>query len=121
MVPPVLNRHLKQGLKRGYLALSPKKGDQSCFFAPTLSFSVVLSAPPLSSACAAAALMFGFFGMLRFHLFKQFCLQNQMLVEVYGREHMLERLPPNRQNTLFYSDKTIGYLFNISDKYHQTD
>ena len=111
----ILDRVLK-GVTRRY---PPKRDSRPAFLLPHYKFPFIFCHPTSSHLCMlAAALIFGFFGFLRFHLYHKLCVKNLVLVDDQGIEHKMGRLPPLKQNSLIFSEKVIGFFFNIADKYN---
>ena len=109
----ILDRVLK-GVNRRY---PPKRDTRPAFLLPHYHFPLWFRHPSSAHLCTVtAAIIFGFFGMVRFHVFKKLRLKNLVLVGVRGREYTLWRFPPHTQKSLVFSNKIIGFYFNVSDK-----
>ena len=67
---------------------------------------------------AVAAIVFGFFGMLRFHSYSKFQLKNLTLVLVGGKEVIPSCCCPVRVQKLLHSKKILVLYFTFDDKFH---
>ena len=67
---------------------------------------------------AVAAIVFGFFGMLRFHSYSKFQLKNLTLVMVGGKEVNPSSCRSRDLQTLLLSKKVLGFYFTFDDKFH---
>ena len=67
---------------------------------------------------AVAAIVFGFFAMLRFHSYAKFQLQNLTIVLNGGREIIPTKYTPLILQKLLHSTHVLGFYFTFDDKFH---
>ena len=111
----VLERVLK-GLKR---RLPPKKDARPAFLLPHYKLPKALRHPSSGKQCATvAAVIFGFFGLSRFHILEKLKVEVLCLVDKGGREYKINKFSKRNCKKILFSDKIIGFFFDISDKFH---
>ena len=111
----VLNRVLK-GLKR---RLPPKKDTRPAFLLPHYRLPKKFSHPSNGRHCSTmAAIIFGFFGLSRFHILKQFNIDSLSLVDRKGVQYKIRRFSPEGRKKVLFSDQIIGFFFDVHDKFH---
>ena len=111
----VLERVLK-GLKR---RLPSKKDTRPAFLLPYYKLPKELCHPTSGRLCATvAAVIFGFFGLSRFHVLEKLRVEALCLVDKGGHEYKIDRLSKRYCKKVLFSDKIIGFFFDISDKFH---
>ena len=118
--PELLKSETLSRVLKGISRSKPKKRDQRpAFLLPHYNFPLVFRHPTSEECCVqSAAIIFGFFGMLRFHVFVQLHVNSLVLVDIHGREHKTRGLPHAKQKVLIFWDKIIGFYFDVKDKYH---
>ena len=111
--PLVLNSEALTRVLKGVEKSRPKIRDsRPAFMLPHYSFPSNFQHPASAEACIKmAAVIFGFFGMLRFHVFRKLTVNNLVLVRADGVEQKLANLPIALLKMLIFSDKIIGFLF----------
>ena len=111
----VLKRVLK-GLKRHW----PQKSDaRPAFLLPHYKIPVKFSHPATGRHCASiAAIIFGFFGLARYHVLEKLNIDSLSLVDRGGHEYKIRYLSPENRKKVLFSRKIIGFFFDISDKFH---
>ena len=67
------------------------------------------------------AVIFGFFGLARFHVLKQLNVDALTLVDRGEREYKISNFSPKNRKRIIFSEKIIGYFFDINDKFHAID
>ena len=111
----VLERVLK-GLKR---RLPSKKDTRPAFLLPHYTLPNELGHPTSGQLCATlAAVIFGFFGLARFHILKKLELKALSLVDKGGHEYKMHKLSKKFFKKVLFSDKIIGFFFEVEDKFH---
>ena len=111
----VLERVLK-GLKR---RLPIKKDARPAFLLPHYKLPNELGHPTSGRLCTTvAAVIFGFFGLARFHVLKKLELKALCLVDKGGHEYKMHKLSRKYCKKVLFSDKIIGFFFEVSDKFH---
>ena len=110
----VLDRVLK-GLKR---RLPAKKDCRPAFLLPHYRLPRALRHPTSGRQCTAlAAVIFGFFGLSRFHVLEKLQIDTLSLVDKGGREYEIDKLSEINCKKVLFSKKIIGFFFDISDKF----
>ena len=110
----VLERVLK-GLKR---RLPPKRDCRPAFLLPHYKLPKWLCHPISGRHCATiAAVIFGFFGLSRFHILEKLKIEALSLVDKGGHEYKINKLSKRNCKKVLFSDKIIGFFFDISDKF----
>ena len=119
-VPSSLESHLLSSIVNGITKKRPKISDtRPAFLLPHLKFPLKFRHPTTSDNCVLmAALIFGFFGMLRFHVFRKLKWNSLVLVGIDGREHKMEKFRNKGFNKHLSSGKIMGFYFDVSDKFH---
>ena len=103
----VLERVLK-GLKR---RLPSKKDTRPAFLLPHYKLPNELGHPTSGQLCATiAAVIFGFFGLARFHVLKKLELKALCLVDKGGHEYKMRKLSKKFCKKVLFSDKIIGFF-----------
>ena len=111
----VLDRVLK-GLKR---RLPAKRDARPAFLLPHYKIPTKFRYPTNERNCSTmAAIIFSFFGLSRFHVLKQLNVDSLSLVSERGLEYKMRLFTLEGRKRLLFSDKIIGFYFNISDKFH---
>ena len=111
----VLNRVLN-GLNRH---LPRKKEARPAFFLPHYELPKELGHPTSGRLCATiAAVIFGFFGLARFHVLKKLELKALCLVDKGGHQYQMHKLSRKFRKKVLFSDKIIGFFFEVEDKFH---
>ena len=111
----ILNRVLK-GLKR---QLPPKKDTRPAFLLPHYGLPRKFRYPASGRLCSTiAAIIFGFFGLSRFHILKQMNINSLCLVDTKGVQYKIHQFAPEGRKKVLFSDKIIGFFFDVCDKYH---
>ena len=111
--PELLKSDTLSRVLKGISRSRPKKRDQRpAFLLPHYDLPLIFRHPASGEHCVqAAAVIFGFFGMLRFHVFEQLHLGSLVLVDIHGGEYKMDGLPPHTQKALLFCDEIIGVLF----------
>ena len=111
----VLKRVLK-GLKR---RLPSKMDTRPAFLLPHYELPKDLGHPTSGRLCTTiAAVIFGFFGLARFHVLKKLELKALSLVDKGGHQYKLHKLSKKFRKKVLFSDKIIGFFFEVEDKFH---
>ena len=104
-----------KGLKR---SLPPKRDARPAFLLPHYRIPARFRHPTSARRCASiAAVIFSFFGLMRFHVLGKLNINSLSLVDKGGREYKMRQLSLANQKVIF-SEKIIGFFFDISDKFH---
>ena len=99
--------------------LPPKADTRPPFLLPHYNMPLAYRHPTTPGDCRKmAAVVFGFFGMLRFHVFKKLNINSLVLVTFRGLEIKLKCMPPSKRRNLIFSNDLLGFYFDVSDKYH---
>ena len=110
----VLERVLK-GLKRW---LPPKKDARPAFLLPHYILPPKFRHPASGKLCTSmAAVIFGFFGLARFHVLEKMNIDSLSLVDRGGREYKIHSFSKANRKKVLFSEKIIGFFFDISDKF----
>ena len=110
----VLERVLK-GLKRW---LPPKKDTRPAFLLPHYKIPAKFRHPASGKLCTSmAAVIFGFFGLARFHVLEKMNIDSLSLVDRGGREYKIHSFSKANRKKVLFSEKIIGFFFDISDKF----
>lgn len=111
----VLKRVLK-GMKR---RLPPKRDARPAFLLPHYKIPLIFRHPSSAEQRSTiAAVIFGFFGLARFHVFKQLNVDALSLVDRGGHEYKISNLSAKNRKKVIFSHKIIGFFFDIKDKFH---
>ena len=111
----VLDRVLK-GLKRW---LPPKRDARPAFLLPHYKLPTRFCHPTSGRQCTSiAAVIFGLFGLARFHVLEKMSIDSLTLVDKGGHEYKIRRFSPANRKKVLFSKKIIGFYFEISDKFH---
>ena len=111
----VLNRVLK-GLKR---RVPPKRDTRPAFLLPHYRLPKRFRHPSNGRHCATiAAIIFGFFGLSRFHILKQLNIDSLSLVDKKGVQYKIGRFSPEGRKKVLFSDGIIGFFFDVHDKFN---
>ena len=111
----VLERVLK-GLKR---RLPPKSDTRPAFLLPHYNLPLSFCHPTTQQLCATmAAVIFGFFGLARFHVLEQLTIDALTMVDRGGHEYKIRNFSPQNCKKTIFSKKVIGFFFDIDDKFH---
>ena len=113
---PVFDKQIITRVLRGLSALRPPGFDSRvAFLLPHLPLPSIFTNPrSVDHLLYKAAVVFGFFGMLRFSSFAKLTIPRIVLVDRSGRETTLTR---DRAASL-YSNRLAGFYFTFSSKYH---
>ena len=105
---------------RGISRALPKIADtRPPFLLPHYKLPLGFRYPVTTEDCRKiASIVFGFFGMLRFHVYKKLHLNSLVLVSIWGKEWKLRLVPPSSRRNLLFSENVLGFYFDVSDKYH---
>ena len=99
--------------------LPPKADTRPPFLLPHYNMPLAYRHPTTPGDCRKmAAVVFGFFGMLRFHVFKKLNINSLVLVTFRGLEIKLKCIPPSKRRNLIFSNDLLGFYYDVSDKYH---
>ena len=83
--------------------LPPKADSRPPFLLPHYKMPLEYRHPITTGDCRKmAAIVFGFFGMLRFHVFKKLNINSLVLVTFGGLEIKLKRIPPEKRRSLLF-------------------
>ena len=111
----VLDRVLK-GLKRCW---PPKTDVRPAFLLPHYKLPSKFRYPSSGQQCSQiAAVIFGFFGLARFHVLEKLNVDCLTLVDKSGHEYKLRQLSSKNLKRVLFSEKIMGFFFDISDKFH---
>ena len=111
----VLRRVLK-GLKR---RLPPKRDARPAFMLPHYKLPRQFFLPTSGRQCSTiAAVIFGFFGLTRFHILEKLNVDSLSLVDKGGHEYKISSLSQQNRKKVLFSKKIMGFFFDISDKFH---
>ena len=111
----VLNRVLK-GMK---WQLPPKRDVRPAFLLPHYNLPTKFRHPTNEKHCSTiAAIIFGFFGLSRFHVLRKLNIESLSLVDRKGVEYKICRFSPEGRKKVLFSHKIVGFFFDICDKYH---
>ena len=111
----VLERVLK-GIKR---RLPPKSDTRPAFLLPHYNLPSSFCHPTTGHQCTiSAAVIFGFFGLSRFHVLEQLTLDALTVVDRGGHEYKIRIFSPKNRKKIIFSRKVIGFFFDINDKFH---
>ena len=78
----------------------PKRDDRPAFLLPHYQMPLILRHPTSDTQCViTAAVIFGIFGLLRFHVFKKLNLSTLVLVDTRGTEHEMKQLSKQNQES----------------------
>ena len=109
--PELLKSETLSRVLKGISRSRPRKADcRPAFLLPHYDLPLLLHHPTSGERCIqTAAVIFGFFGMLRFHVFGQLHLDTLVLVDAWGKERKTKGLSPALQKGLIFRDKIIGF------------
>ena len=111
----VLDRVLK-GLKR---RLPPRKDTRPAFLLPHYTLPDRFRHPTSERRCSTiAAIIFGFFGLARFHVLEKLNIDSLSLVDRGGHQYKIQHLSVKNRKKVLFSHKIIGFFFDIKDKFH---
>ena len=65
-----------------------------------------------------AAVIFGFFGLARFHVLEKLSVDSLSLVDRSGHEYKILHFSAKNRKKVLFSRKIIGFFFDIKDKFH---
>ena len=118
--PTLLDSEELARILRGISRKLPKIADtRPPFLLPHYKLPLVFKYPVTTEDCRKiSAIVFGFFGMLRFHVYKKLHLNSLVLVSIRGKEWKLRLVPPSLRRDLLFSENMLGFYFDVSDKYH---
>ena len=99
--------------------LPPKADSRPAFLLPHYKMPLEYRHPISAKDCRKmAAIVFGFFGMLRFHVFEKLNVNSLVLVTLRGLEIKLKNIPPGKRRCLLFGNDLLGFYFDVSDKCH---
>ena len=111
----VLSRVLK-GLKR---RLPAKRDSRPAFLLPHYRLPLKFRHPTSGKQCSTmAAVIFGFFGLSRFHILEKLTVDALSMVDRGGHVYKISSLSKRNRKKVLFSNKVIGFYFDISDKFH---
>jgi len=112
---PVFDKQIITRILRGLSALRPPGFDSRVALLPHLPLPSTFTHPrSVDHLLYKAAVVFGFFGMLRFSSFAKLTIPHIILVDRSGRETTLTR----EYASLLYSNRLAGFYFAFSSKCH---
>ena len=110
---------LKRVLKGIARRLPPKNDARPAFLLPHYKLPKEFSHPTSERLCATvAAVSFGFFGLSRFHVLEKLKINALRLVDKGGHEYKIDKLSKKYCKKVLFSDKIIGFFFEVSHKFH---
>ena len=120
--PVRLESHVLKRILIGISKRRPVPFDaRPAFLLPHYQFPLRFRYPTTLNDCVLmAALISGFFGMLRFHVFRKLKLNSLVLVGGDGREYKMAGYSSVGHKHLIFSEKIIGFYFDVNDKCHPT-
>ena len=99
--------------------LPAKRDARPAFLLPHYKLPTKFRHPSNEKYCSTmAAIIFGFFGLTRFHVLRKLNIESLCLVDRRGFEYRIGRFSPEGRKRVLFSDRIIGFFFDISDKYH---
>ena len=111
----VLERVLK-GMKR---RLPPVRDARPAFLLPHYKIPKKYRFPTSGRQCSTiAAVIFGFFGLARFHVLEKLKVDALTLVDKGGHEYKMRYWSARNRKKVLFSQKIIGFFFDIKDKFH---
>ena len=101
--PDILESDVLDGVLKGLKRRLPPKADtRAAFLLPHYKLPAGFCHPTSGGQCSAvAAVIFGFFGLARFHILEQLNVKSLSLVDKSGHEYKIGRLSPPNQKKVF--------------------
>ena len=100
-------------------SLPPKRDARPAFLLPHYKLPKKYQLPTSGRQCATiAAIIFGFFGLARFHVLEKLRVDALSIVDRGGHEYKMRNLTQRNQKKVLFSPKIIGFFFDIKDKFH---